>query len=416
MPRRGAKTSASAGRSGNVGAAVTLTNETALEVQLLGPVEVFVSHRPARVGGPRPRALVAILALEPGRLYSSDRLIDELWGADPPRRARESLQMHVSRVRRALADAGAPTTRLVTRGDSYGLVLEPGERDIDRWDEHVTAARRASGDGDPEAARERLASALALWRGEPLAGVVGNGLLAWPSARASSSRGAERAAWSGCASMSSYLGRHEEAIAELEALAVQHPFQESDHGATHARPLPLGPAGRCAGGVQRRLARASSTSSASSPVRSSTASRARILRQDSSLTPRRRELPPELEPDHPLLAGLSARARAAHDTLGRRATRPRRLHCGHRSAGDRADAARRRAGGRGACARGRRRARLRAGDRGGDRRVLGAEEPRLLVIDELEELALASAEETRRALADRPAHVVAVCGRPSRRG
>jgi hypothetical protein len=75
-------------------------------VELLGPVEAWVDGRQVALGGQRPRALLAVLALRRGRVVSSEQLIDELWGEEPPERARETVQVHVSRLRRALMEAG----------------------------------------------------------------------------------------------------------------------------------------------------------------------------------------------------------------------------------------------------------------------------------------------------------------------
>src|ERR671926_9332 len=102
-------------------------------IELLGPVEARVGDRPVTLGGQRPQALFAVLALMAGRVVTVDRLIDELWGEDPPARARDSLQMHVSRLRRGLAEAGADGGRLVSHSGGYLLDVRPGESDIDRW-------------------------------------------------------------------------------------------------------------------------------------------------------------------------------------------------------------------------------------------------------------------------------------------
>ena len=74
-----------------------------LWIELLGPVEAVVHGRLVALGGRRPRTLFALLALRPGQVLGSEELIDALWGEDPPARARESLQMHVSRLRKAFA-------------------------------------------------------------------------------------------------------------------------------------------------------------------------------------------------------------------------------------------------------------------------------------------------------------------------
>src|SRR5438046_1352500 len=122
-------------------------------VELLGPVEAWVNGEQVALGGQRPRALVAILALTRGRVVTSERLIDELWGEDPPARARDSLQMHVSRLRKALTQAGGDADRLVSHAGGYLLELDPGARDIDRWEAALVRAQRACAAGQLKAAR-----------------------------------------------------------------------------------------------------------------------------------------------------------------------------------------------------------------------------------------------------------------------
>ena len=194
-----------------------------LLIELLGPVEARVDGRPVALGGQRPRALLAVLALMGGRVVTTDRLIDELWGEDPPARARESLQMHVSRLRKGLAEAGADGGRLVSRAGGYLLDVRPGECDVDRWQQALGRARRARADGEPRVAREGIEEALGVWRGQPLGGVGTNGMLAAERARLEEERlgavieGIE---------LDLELGRHGELLGHLEALVIAHPFQE----------------------------------------------------------------------------------------------------------------------------------------------------------------------------------------------
>src|SRR4051794_25383018 len=147
-------------------------------IELLGPVEAWMDDRPVALGGQRPRALLALLALMDGRVVTADRLIDELWGEEPPARARDSLQMHVSRLRKGLAEAGAGDGRLVSHAGGYLLEVKPGERDVDRWQDALERARRARADGEPRVAREGVEEALGVWRGQPLGGVSAHSLLA----------------------------------------------------------------------------------------------------------------------------------------------------------------------------------------------------------------------------------------------
>jgi predicted ATPase/DNA-binding SARP family transcriptional activator len=194
-----------------------------LRIDLLGPVEAWVDGRPVALGGQRPRTLFAVLALMRGRVVSTEELIDELWGDDPPARARDSLQMHVSRLRKALSEAGADGGRLVSQAGGYRLVVHPGERDVDRWQAALGRARRTRAAGEPATARTGIEQAQGLWRGQPLGGVAANDVLAAERARLEEERlgaiieGIE---------LDLELGRHGELLGQLEALVIAHPFKE----------------------------------------------------------------------------------------------------------------------------------------------------------------------------------------------
>ena len=194
-----------------------------LQIELLGPVEARVDNRAVALGGQRPRALFAVLALMDGRVVTTDRLIDELWGEDPPARARESLQVHVSRLRKGLAEAGADGDRLVSQAGGYLLDVRPGERDVDRWQQALGVARRARADGEPRVARETVEEALGVWRGQPFGGVSANNLLEAERARLEEER---LAAVIEGIELDLELGRHGELLGQLEALVIAHPFQE----------------------------------------------------------------------------------------------------------------------------------------------------------------------------------------------
>lgn len=135
-----------------------------LEFRILGPVEVVEQQRPVVLGGPKQRALLAILLLRRGEAVSSDRLIDQLWGESPPASAVKTLQGYVSHLRKALGNEA-----LLTRGGGYVLAAAPGQVDAEQFEAMVADGRRALADGDAAGARELLGSALALWRGEALA-------------------------------------------------------------------------------------------------------------------------------------------------------------------------------------------------------------------------------------------------------
>src|SRR5919199_2244751 len=99
-----------------------------MDFRLLGPLEVFGDAGPVPLRGDKQRAVLARLLLEPGRVVSTDRLIDALWGEQPPRTAPTSLQNFVSQLRKALG----PET-LATRPPGYQLRLEPDQLDLERF-------------------------------------------------------------------------------------------------------------------------------------------------------------------------------------------------------------------------------------------------------------------------------------------
>jgi predicted ATPase/DNA-binding SARP family transcriptional activator len=200
-----------------------MDSDGGFRVEVLGPVEAWVDGGQVALGGQRPRALLAVLALMRGRVVSSERLIDELWGEDPPARARDSLQMHVSRMRKALTQAGGDADRLVGRSGGYVLELDPGACDVDRWEAALGRARRARAAGRLQAARMALDEALSVWRGAPLGGASAHELLDGERARLEEQR---LAATIEGIELDLELGRHGELLGQLEALVIAHPFKE----------------------------------------------------------------------------------------------------------------------------------------------------------------------------------------------
>ncbi|TDD70796.1 tetratricopeptide repeat protein [Actinomadura darangshiensis] len=125
---------------------------------ILGPVEAHVDGVVVPVGGPMVRALLAMLLLDAGRFVTSERLIDGLYGEEPPSGAANALQSHVSRLRRGLKDPGL-VEGLAT---GYRLAVEPDDVDVHRFQRLVREARGQAG---------VLEEALGLWRGPALADV-----------------------------------------------------------------------------------------------------------------------------------------------------------------------------------------------------------------------------------------------------
>ena len=115
-----------------------------MDFRILGPLEVHRRGRPVALGGPKQRALLALLVLHAGETVSADRLIDELWGERPSPSARNSLQALVSRLRRVLDDPDeAP--RIATRPVGYVLDVAPDELDLRRYEGLCAEGRDALG-------------------------------------------------------------------------------------------------------------------------------------------------------------------------------------------------------------------------------------------------------------------------------
>jgi predicted ATPase/DNA-binding SARP family transcriptional activator len=136
-----------------------------LELRVLGPLEIERAGRVLSPGSSLQRRLLAALVMAGGATVSIDRLIDVLWGEEPPPTARNSLQSHVARLRAAV---GVPDL-LLTRSPGYALDRERVEVDAWWFEAAVERARRAAGHG-PRATADQLTTALGWWRGEPYAG------------------------------------------------------------------------------------------------------------------------------------------------------------------------------------------------------------------------------------------------------
>ena len=137
-----------------------------LEVRLLGPIEVVRDGAVAPLGGPKPRTLLAVLALELGRSVSVDRIVEALWPGEPPETSAHAVQVYVSQLRKLLGPV------ITTRTAGYQLEVEHDRVDAQRFSRLAQEGRTALEGGDPAAAEAALREALALWRGPALADFV----------------------------------------------------------------------------------------------------------------------------------------------------------------------------------------------------------------------------------------------------
>ena len=188
-----------------------------MDFRLLGPLEAGADAAPLRLGGRKPRALLACLLLDANRTVSVEQLVDELWGDRPPETATKMVQIHVSQLRKVLPDGV-----LRTRPGGYVLALEPDELDLQRFERLRAEGRAALARADAATAAARLRAALDVWRGPALAE------FSEPFAQAQRMRLDELRL--GCLEdrieAELALGRHADVVAELELQSARHPLRE----------------------------------------------------------------------------------------------------------------------------------------------------------------------------------------------
>lgn len=181
-------------------------------------MQAVADGRSLPLGAPKQRALLVVLLLHPNEVVDRDRLVDLLWGSDPPRSAVQSLQVHVHGLRQPLG-----RDRIETHGTGYQFRLEPGELDFDRFERLVDRAAESLAAKRAADAAEDLRSALALWVGSPLADLGGE-----PVAEAEAPRLDDRRlrALELVNEAELSLGRHRELVPALERLIEEEPYRE----------------------------------------------------------------------------------------------------------------------------------------------------------------------------------------------
>jgi DNA-binding SARP family transcriptional activator len=188
------------------------------DIRVLGPLEVAGDRGAISLGGQKQRALLGLLVLHAGRVVSTDKLLDDLWGEHPPRTAATSLQNMISQLRKSLGH-----DRVETCAPGYRLNASPEETDLGRFERLVRDARELQG----EARAKTLQTALALWRGAPLADFAYEAFAQGEIRRLEELR---------LATLEERIdadlerGRHAELAGELEPLVAGQPFRERLRG------------------------------------------------------------------------------------------------------------------------------------------------------------------------------------------
>jgi DNA-binding SARP family transcriptional activator len=195
-----------------------------VEYRLLGPLEVVDHGRTISVGGGKRRALLALLLLHANEVISAERLIDELWGEQPPATVGKSLHVYVSQLRKELGPAnGHNGGVLLTRGNGYVVQVGPDELDVQRAERLLDEGHRALDAGDPDKASAKLGQAAAMWRGPPLADFAYEPFAQREIARLDELR---VVIVETRIEADLELGRHAALVGELEALVDENPLRE----------------------------------------------------------------------------------------------------------------------------------------------------------------------------------------------
>ena len=211
-----------------------------MEFLILGPLEVRNGANTVRLGAAKQRALLGVLLLHANEAVSTARLVDELWGDQPPATAEKLVQGYVHALRKQLGERRAQMRPPATVSSSTHASTSPSSSGSGRRTQGVT----------PRAV-ERVRKALALWRGPALANVELEG----PSAHnVGTARGlqlddADRADRCGARA-----GPHDEPFGALESWSPST-YQRAPARPADARPLPLREAGGSPRGVPRRAER-----------------------------------------------------------------------------------------------------------------------------------------------------------------
>jgi predicted ATPase/DNA-binding SARP family transcriptional activator len=195
---------------------------------ILGPTQVRRGDgREITVGGPRLRALLALLLVDAGKVVTLERLIDGVYGGNPPGEATNALQSQVSRLRHLLRDEDRPGSPVEFLPAGYRLAVDADQVDAHRFERLAAEGRRALGAGDPPHAASLLREALDLWRGPALADV---GDVPFAQAQAVRLEELRVSAVEDRVEAELTLGGPPTLVAELEQLVAAYPLRERLRG------------------------------------------------------------------------------------------------------------------------------------------------------------------------------------------
>ena len=190
-----------------------------MQVRLLGPVDVMAPGGPRPVPGLRRKTVLATLALHGGEIVSTGHLVDVVWGGTGSLVAENTLQSHMSHLRKALGSKAA----ILARPPGYLLDLGGDGTDVQVAERLL---RQGTQSADPVDGARHLHAALALWRGRPLADVPG---VVWLEEQAERLDLLWLQVKRALAEARMAAGEHAHLVPDLEQLVADHPLDEQIH-------------------------------------------------------------------------------------------------------------------------------------------------------------------------------------------
>jgi YVTN family beta-propeller protein len=194
-----------------------------LQFRILGSLEVSDGSDALPLHGPKERALLAYLLLHANEVVPTDRIIDDIWGDEPPRTVGSVLHVYVSRLRKVLNENNGAGTGLFREQTGYVLRIEDEQLDLHRFESLAHAGKELLSTGNPQGAARDLRAALSLWRGAPLPELAYE---PWAEIEIARLNEARLTALEDRIDADLALGRQSNVIAELEKLVADQPLRE----------------------------------------------------------------------------------------------------------------------------------------------------------------------------------------------
>lgn len=196
-----------------------------MHFRLLGPIEIVYNDRLIHLGGINQRATLAYLLLHANNVVPTSKLLQALWGQEPPATSRKMVHNAIASLRRTLAveEHTDPGAAVLTRPPGYSLRVDPMRIDLFQFRRLVAHAQAELTAGSVESAVAGLRQALALWRGPAVTDLVEAGYVWHELAALQSER---LTAFENCMDAALSLGQHYRIVDELEAMAYLEPTRE----------------------------------------------------------------------------------------------------------------------------------------------------------------------------------------------